>query len=263
MKVFTIILGTPFINEHHIIITVLGISTCFFALLLAGYSSNSPGLPNIYLTALSYQRPSTESTSSISQILNSTFSDLVGNASLTVRVGYLGLCIRSSGNEWSCHRDRNFLATRINATQDPLNLLSNSIGFRDKTVFSGLIFISVTLGFLCIPLLATFPSWHEEVDEDGSTREVKPFPSTPLLQVICGMLFVASVLTLVSSLWQHIAAKAFATTAQNMAYGSVKSDVGAAAIGLGWASLALYMVAFTSTLVMFFNIRILDQLTDE
>lgn len=77
------------------------------------------------------------------------------------------------------------------------------------------------------------------------------------------MLFVASVLTLISSLWQHIAAKAFATTAQNMAYGSVKSDVGAAAIGLGWASLALYMVAFTSIFAMMSAIRVLDRLIDE
>ena len=48
-----------------------------------------------------------------------------------------------------------------------------------------------------------------------------------------------------------------------MAYGSVKSEVGPRAIGFGWVSLALYIVAFIAILVMILSIRILDRLTDE
>ena len=121
--------------------TIVTIPTCLFALLLAGCSSSRPGLPNIYLSALSYQVPETKNNPAISQTLNSTFSNLAGNASLTVRVGYFGLCIRSSGDDyWSCHRDANSIALGLNATQDPLNLIHSSIAFRDKIVFSGLVY---------------------------------------------------------------------------------------------------------------------------
>ena len=84
---------------------------------------------------------------------------------------------------------------------------------------------------------------------------VKPFPSRTLVKTLCGILAAIVLLALLSSLWQQIAAVAFTTTVRNMAYCSVKSEVGAAAIGLGWASLALYVVALCAMLVMFFSLR--------
>ena len=132
-----------------------------------------------------------------------------------------------------------------------------------QTIVTSHRFISIAIGFTCILLLATFPGWHEETDETGSIREVKPFPSRPIRLSVCGMLLTASLLAMISSLWQHIAAIAFATTAQNMGYGSIKSEVGAVAMGLGWASLALYIVAFSFIWVMIRNMSILDELTDE
>lgn len=113
----------------------LAIATCFFALLLVGCSSTRPGLPNNYLIAqfaLSYQRPAISGNPAIGQSLNSTFSDLVENASLIFRVGYFGLCIKFSGDDWGCHRDVSLLATGINATQDPLKLVSNSNSVQGK-----------------------------------------------------------------------------------------------------------------------------------
>lgn len=112
-------------------------------------------------------------------------------------------------------------------------------------------------------LLATFPAWHQEIDETGSATDVKPFPSRALTHSICAFLAVAILLALLSSLWQHTAAVAFATAVQNMTYGSVKSEVGAMAIGLGWASLALYIVAFCVVLVESLSIHILDTLIDD
>ena len=93
--------------------------------------------------------------------------------------------------------------------------------------------------------------------------DVKPFPSRALMNSICGFLAAAGLFALVSSLWQHTAAVAFTTAAQNMAYGSVKSEVGAVAIGLGWASFVFYIVAFLAVLVEILSIQLLDQLTDE
>ena len=92
---------------------------------------------------------------------------------------------------------------------------------------------------------------------------MKPFPSRLALLTVGGMLLTASLLAMISSLWQHIAAIAFATTAQDMGYGSIKSEVGAVAMGLGWASWALYIVALSFILVMIISISILERLLDE
>lgn len=92
---------------------------------------------------------------------------------------------------------------------------------------------------------------------------MKRFPSRALTHSICAFLAAAILFALLSALWQHTAAVAFATAVQNMAYGSVKSEVGAMAIGLGWASLALYIVAFCVVLVQILSIKFLDTLTDD
>lgn len=92
---------------------------------------------------------------------------------------------------------------------------------------------------------------------------MKPFPSRALGKTLCAILAAAFLFALLSSLWQHTAAVAFTTTVQNMAYGTVKSEVGAAAIGLGWASLALYIAAFCAMVVMIVSIQLLDRLTDD
>ena len=58
---------------------------------------------------------------------------------MIVRVGYFGICIRSSTQDWTCHKDTKDFAAIVNASQDPLNLVSNSIDFRESIVFSGLV----------------------------------------------------------------------------------------------------------------------------
>lgn len=123
--------------------------------------------------------------------------------------------------------------------------------------------ISIALGLVCILLLTTFPHWKSDIDNTGLENELKPFPSRKVFSTIYAILAATILFALLSSLWQHVAAVAFTTTVQNMAYGSVKSEVGAAAIGLGWASLALYVVALCAMLVLTLSIRILDRLTDE
>ena len=92
---------------------------------------------------------------------------------------------------------------------------------------------------------------------------MKPFPSRALSKTLCAILAAAFLFALLSSLWQHTAAVAFTTTVRNMANGTVKSEVGAAAIGLGWASLALYIAAFCALVVMIVSIQLLDSLIDE
>ena len=124
-------------------------------------------------------------------------------------------------------------------------------------------FISIGLGVLCVFLLATYPTWHPEIDDTGQEREVKPFTSQLLTGSLCGLLAAAILLALISSLWQHVAAVAFQTIVQDMAYGSVRGEVGAAAIVLGWGSLVLYIVAFIVMLLYVLSVRILDALADD
>lgn len=59
---------------------------------------------------------------------------------MTIRAGYFGVCIRSSMQDWICHKDANSFATVVNITQDPLDLISQSIIFRESIVFSGLVY---------------------------------------------------------------------------------------------------------------------------
>ena len=102
--------------------------------------------------------------------------------------------------------------------------------------------MAIILAFACFILLATFPGWHEEIDEHGSDRDVKPFPSRPVSQIALALIFVASVFVLVSVLWQHTASVAASTIAQDLGNGSVKSGVGTAAMILGWFGFALLII---------------------
>ena len=123
--------------------------------------------------------------------------------------------------------------------------------------------IAIVLAFLTFILLATFPGWHEETSGDGSEREVKPFPSRPVSQVALATIFIASVFVLVSVMWQHTAAVAASTIAQDLGNGSVKSGVGTSAMVLGWFGFGLLVVVTIGLLVMILSISLLDKLTDE
>ena len=122
---------------------------------------------------------------------------------------------------------------------------------------------AIALAFVSICLLLTFPGWHEEVDDDGSEREVKPFPSRPISNIALAASTLASLLALVSMIWQHIASVAAATTAQHLGYGTVKSAIGPASMVLGWIGFGLMVLPAVGLLVMILSIRILDQLTDD
>lgn len=123
--------------------------------------------------------------------------------------------------------------------------------------------VAIVLAFLTFLLLATFPGWHEEIQDDGSEREVKPFPSRAVSQVALATIFIASVFVLVSVMWQHTAAVAASQIAQDLGNGSVKSGVGTTAMILGWFGFGLLVVVTLGLLVMILSISLLGRLTDE
>lgn len=110
--------------------------------------------------------------------------------------------------------------------------------------------------------MATFPVWREELDDNGlETEMIHPFPSEKVCWIICSVLVASSLLALISLLWQHTAAVTAATTAESFAYGFVKSGVGAAAIGLGWAVVGANILALVMIVVMTVGINMLSALT--
>ena len=96
---------------------------------------------------------------------------------------------------------------------------------------------AVALAIIAIGLLLTFPGWHQETNETGSEIDVKPFPSRPVSNLALAVSVLATLLALVSTIWQHTASVAVATTVQDMGYGTIKSEVGAMAMALAWVGL--------------------------
>lgn len=122
---------------------------------------------------------------------------------------------------------------------------------------------AIIFAIISIYLFSTFPGWHEEIDDDGQECDVRPFPSPITLNSAFTTSTLASLLALVSMLWQHIASVAAATTAENMAYGTVKSLIGLNAMALGWAGVASFVLASIGTFTLIRGTSILDSLTDE
>ncbi len=122
--------------------------------------------------------------------------------------------------------------------------------------------VAVALALIAIILMASFPGWHEETDDRGSERDVKPFPSVAVVSVALAALVLGSLLSLVSMMWQHTASVAVATTAQDMGYGTIGSEVGAAAMALGWVGLGTFVIPAIGMLVMLLSIEKLSTIDE-
>ncbi|KAB8293462.1 hypothetical protein EYC80_007772 [Monilinia laxa] len=252
--------AVPFLGYHHVLMILIAITIILLSLLLAGCSSSSPMIPDIFLISLYYQSYTpVPSTSQTDYNVHTAISNIVGQAKLAARVGYFGICISPDGGAWLCSNNATALANEVSVDQDPLNLIWLASQFKDMIVFPYLIIIAIIFAFICLLLLATFPGWHEEEDALGSEREVKPFPSRPVSQVALAIIFIASIFVLVSVLWQHTASVAASIIAQDLGNGSVRSGVGSTAMVLGWFSFAQLIIVTIGLLVMILSIRVLSE----
>lgn len=122
--------------------------------------------------------------------------------------------------------------------------------------------IAVIFAFICFLLLATFPGWHEEQDDNTSDSSAvvlkKPFPTRPVSQVALALVFIAAVFILVSVLWQHTASVAASIVAADLANGSVRSGVGTSAMVMGWFSFTLLIIVTIGLLVMILSMAIIQ-----
>jgi Ca2+ regulator and membrane fusion protein Fig1 len=106
------------------------------ALLLAGCSSSSPQIPSIFLVSLYYQKYAPDFNSAqIDPGVVTAIANIVGGATLEVRVGYFGICIQPDGGSFICNANATALAEVMNVNQDPLNLIWVASTFKDAVVF--------------------------------------------------------------------------------------------------------------------------------
>jgi hypothetical protein len=123
-------------------------------------------------------------------------------------------------------------------------------------------FIAIILAFAGVCLLSTFPGWREEEEEDseGSTREIRPFPSRPLTYSVLFAASFSGLFGFTSAFWQHLSTAATVSMAKTLTYGVVIGHVGAAAMVLGWLAAALCVAAALLSLAMILSIKVLGEL---
>lgn len=113
------------------------------ALLLAGCSSSSPQIPDIFLISLYYE--SYKPNFDLAQVLPNTYDtgvkNLVGGAELEVRVGYFGICAQPDHGAFICNANATALAETVTVDQDPLNLIWVASTFKDAVVFPYLLYV--------------------------------------------------------------------------------------------------------------------------
>jgi len=122
--------------------------TVHSALLLAGNSSSSPGIPGIYLITFYYPlngsypiyNPAIVNAGVYAQAPttawgNPTIPQIVGSTCLEVRVGYFGLCVNADGFSFVCSNNATLLRELLEPAQDPLNLLFVASTFKNNIVF--------------------------------------------------------------------------------------------------------------------------------
>ena len=106
------------------------------ALLLAGCSSSSPLIPDIFLLSLYYEPyNAVPDTAQVNYNVHSAIENIVGEARLATRVGYFGICINPDGGSWLCSNNATALANEVSVDQDPLNLIWLAGQFKDTIVF--------------------------------------------------------------------------------------------------------------------------------
>jgi hypothetical protein len=148
----------PFLGYHHVLMILIAVAIillCEFpsicppqcchdtgadhqttALLLAGCSSSSPLIPDIFLLSLYYQRyTAVPDTAQVDYNVNNAIANIVGSARLQARVGYFGICVSPDGGSWLCSNNATTLANEVSVDQDPLNLLWLASQFKDMIVF--------------------------------------------------------------------------------------------------------------------------------
>lgn len=88
---------------------------------------------------------------------------------------------------------------------------------------------------------------------------MKPFPSKILSDIALGLAFIASLLTFMSVLWQHIASSTASVMSGSLSYGAVDGHIGTTAMVLGWAGVFLSIFILIVLLLVILSLRFLSE----
>ncbi|MCJ1325974.1 hypothetical protein MMC10_002637 [Thelotrema lepadinum] len=113
--------------------------------------------------------------------------------------------------------------------------------------------------FISIVLLFTFPSWHEEVGDDGSTQDVKQLPPPIVLTILNGLALPTSVCALLATTLAHSALMGYAAALRITVPTEVEAQLGVANLVLSWAGSLLCALAFTVIFVQDLSIKVLRE----
>lgn len=103
---------------------------------MAGCSSSSPQIPNIFLISLYYEKYN--AVKDLAQVQGDypfALANIVGGAEMEVRVGYFGICVSPTPGSFICNANATALAGIVTVDQDPLNLIWVASTFKDAVVF--------------------------------------------------------------------------------------------------------------------------------
>lgn len=117
---------------------------------------------------------------------------------------------------------------------------------------------AVIFAAISICFLLNFPGWHEEVDENAPDGPIPPLPTRWASYFAFATSTLASLFSLVSVLWQHLASVAVATTAEGMAYGTLKGHIGLNAMILGWVGVAAFVLVSIGLWLMILSLLLFD-----
>lgn len=123
--------------------------------------------------------------------------------------------------------------------------------------------IACSLIFLSTAILTTFPGWHEEKDDNGSERDVKPFPSRSMSILAAALQTFGFLLSLVAMVWQHCSAISYAVSIERFTGGTIIGRVGLTAITIGWTGCVLALTVSVGLVIMILSIALLDSLGEE
>ena len=220
-------------------------------------------MTNVYILGLSYTNSTPDDASPVGSILSDTFERLKGSNELEVRAGYFGICVRQRGVLWMCSSNAYALAQQLGITNDPLDLIGAMSKFRSRVLFSGLLFMAIILTLLSMLLVFSFPNWKTKHDpQTGSYVDVRSLPTRFKLRMALSLAFVAAMLLVIASLWQHIGAVGAAAMADITYYGNVKSHIGKSGVALVWVGCVVEVIAVLGLVYVIAAVNFLDKLTD-
>jgi hypothetical protein len=122
--------------------------------------------------------------------------------------------------------------------------------------------IAIVFAFIATLLMATFPGWHKEEndDEEGSAQEVKNFPNKTTIHVAFASIGLASAFGCASAFWQHIGASVASTMTRHLTNNQAITHTGTIAMVFAWLGTALCSISAVALLVMIMSYGIFEEI---